>query len=191
RAAGGGACRDATAGAAIMKVISPGFLGDAFRSRRHGAKEPRRIPGAGRRPHRGVGEEHPEPGAPPGEEGRRRRAREGRDDEGPAATAREDEFGSLRGLRRGMAELQVGDRPDAREPRVALRVRDAPHRRRLIPRRSRRRRGRHRREGPMIRKLSSGGYRLYSRKKDSKTGKRRNLGTFRTRAAAQKHERAV
>jgi hypothetical protein len=44
---------------------------------------------------------------------------------------------------------------------------------------------------PMIRKLASGGYRLYSRKKDPKTGKRRNLGTFRSRAAAEKHERAV
>ena len=43
----------------------------------------------------------------------------------------------------------------------------------------------------MIRKLSSGGYRLYSRKKDPRTGKRRNLGTFPTRAAAQRHERAV
>ena len=43
----------------------------------------------------------------------------------------------------------------------------------------------------MIRKLASGKYRLYSRKKDPKTGKRRNLGTFRTRAAAEKHERAV
>jgi hypothetical protein len=43
----------------------------------------------------------------------------------------------------------------------------------------------------MIRKLKSGEYRLYSRKKDPKTGKRRNLGTFKTRAAAQKHERAV
>jgi hypothetical protein len=43
----------------------------------------------------------------------------------------------------------------------------------------------------MIRKLSSGGYRLYSRKKDPKTGRRRNLGTFKTRAAALKHERAV
>ena len=43
----------------------------------------------------------------------------------------------------------------------------------------------------MIRKLSSGEYRLYSRKKDAKTGKRRNLGTFPTRAAAQKHEREV
>jgi hypothetical protein len=43
----------------------------------------------------------------------------------------------------------------------------------------------------MIRKLSSGEYRLYSRKTDPRTGKRRNLGTFRTRAAAQRHERAV
>jgi hypothetical protein len=43
----------------------------------------------------------------------------------------------------------------------------------------------------MIRKLPSGGYRLYSRKKDAKTGKRRNLGTFRSLAAAQRHERAV
>jgi hypothetical protein len=43
----------------------------------------------------------------------------------------------------------------------------------------------------MIRKLPSGQYRLYSRKKDRKTGKRRNLGTFKTREAAEKHERAV
>jgi hypothetical protein len=43
----------------------------------------------------------------------------------------------------------------------------------------------------MIRKLSSGGYRLYSRKKNPRTGKRRNLGTFSTRGAAEKHERAV
>jgi len=43
----------------------------------------------------------------------------------------------------------------------------------------------------MIRKLGSGEYRLYSRKKDPKTGKRRKLGTFRTRAEAVKHERAV
>jgi hypothetical protein len=43
----------------------------------------------------------------------------------------------------------------------------------------------------MIRKLKSGGYRLYSRKKDPKTGKRRNLGTFASRAAAEKHERDV
>jgi hypothetical protein len=43
----------------------------------------------------------------------------------------------------------------------------------------------------MIRKLKSGEYRLYSRKKDEKTGKRKNLGTFGSLAAAQKHERAV
>ena len=43
----------------------------------------------------------------------------------------------------------------------------------------------------MIRKLASGEYRLYSRKKDAKTGKRRNLGTFVSRAAAEKHEREV
>jgi hypothetical protein len=43
----------------------------------------------------------------------------------------------------------------------------------------------------MIRKLKTGEYRLYSRKKNPKTGKRRNLGTFATRAAAQKHEREV
>lgn len=43
----------------------------------------------------------------------------------------------------------------------------------------------------MIRKLRSGEYRLYSRKKDPKTGKRRNLGTFKTRQAAEKHEKAV
>ena len=43
----------------------------------------------------------------------------------------------------------------------------------------------------MIRKLTSGQYRLYSRKTDPKTGKRRNLGTFKTRQAAEKHERAV
>jgi hypothetical protein len=43
----------------------------------------------------------------------------------------------------------------------------------------------------MIRKLPSDGYRLYSRKIDPRTGKRRNLGTFKTRAAAEKHERAV
>ncbi len=43
----------------------------------------------------------------------------------------------------------------------------------------------------MIRRLSSGKYRLYSKKKDSRTGKRKNLGTFGSRAAAEKHERAV
>jgi hypothetical protein len=43
----------------------------------------------------------------------------------------------------------------------------------------------------MIRKISSNEYRLYSRKRNPKTGRRRNLGTFKTRAAAEKHERAV
>jgi len=43
----------------------------------------------------------------------------------------------------------------------------------------------------MIRKLSSGEFRLYSRKKNPRTGKRRNLGTFKTRAAAEQHEREV
>jgi hypothetical protein len=43
----------------------------------------------------------------------------------------------------------------------------------------------------MIRKLASGQYRLYSRKKDARTGKRRNLGTFGSRKAAERHERAV
>ena len=53
--------------------------------------------------------------------------------------------------------------------------------------------GGHRRsqEDDIIRKLQSGSYRLYSRKLDPKTGRRRNLGTFKTRAAAEKHERAV
>jgi len=46
-------------------------------------------------------------------------------------------------------------------------------------------------ESDMIRKLASGQYRLYSRKKDPKTGKRRNLGTFNSRSAAEKHEREV
>jgi hypothetical protein len=43
----------------------------------------------------------------------------------------------------------------------------------------------------MIRKLKSGQYRLYSRKTEPRTGRRRNLGTFATREAAEKHERAV
>ena len=43
----------------------------------------------------------------------------------------------------------------------------------------------------MIRKLKTGEYRLYSRKKDARTGRRKNLGTFKTRVAAEKHERAV
>ena len=45
--------------------------------------------------------------------------------------------------------------------------------------------------GSMIRKLSNGEFRLYSRKPDPKTGRRRNLGTFTSLAAAKKHERAV
>lgn len=43
----------------------------------------------------------------------------------------------------------------------------------------------------MIRKLPDGRYRLYARKVDPRTGRRRNLGTFRSRAAAERHERAV
>ena len=43
----------------------------------------------------------------------------------------------------------------------------------------------------MIRKLKSGECRLYSRKLDPRTGRRRNLGTFATREAAERHERAV
>jgi hypothetical protein len=43
----------------------------------------------------------------------------------------------------------------------------------------------------MIRKLNNGQYRLYSKRIDPKTGRRRNLGTFSSRAAAEKHERAV
>jgi hypothetical protein len=43
----------------------------------------------------------------------------------------------------------------------------------------------------MIRKLTTGQYRLYSRKKNLKTGRRRNLGTFSTRKEAESHERAV
>ena len=43
----------------------------------------------------------------------------------------------------------------------------------------------------MIRRLATGAYRLYSRKTDPQTGKRRNLGTFKTREQAQQHEREV
>lgn len=43
----------------------------------------------------------------------------------------------------------------------------------------------------MIRKLPSGRFRLHSRTRDPKTGRRKNLGTFATRAEAEKHERAV
>jgi hypothetical protein len=48
-----------------------------------------------------------------------------------------------------------------------------------------------RQEDRVIRKLKSGDYRLYSRKPNPKTGKRRNLGTFSSRKAAEAHERAV
>jgi hypothetical protein len=43
----------------------------------------------------------------------------------------------------------------------------------------------------MIRRMTTGKFRLYSRKKDPRTGKRKNLGTFPTREAAERHERAV
>ena len=43
----------------------------------------------------------------------------------------------------------------------------------------------------MIRKLSSGEFRIYSRQPDPKTGKRRNLGTFASREQAEKHEREI
>ena len=43
----------------------------------------------------------------------------------------------------------------------------------------------------MIKKLADGRFRLYSKKKDAKTGKRKNLGTFATRAKAEKHEKDV
>jgi hypothetical protein len=43
----------------------------------------------------------------------------------------------------------------------------------------------------MIRKLKSGQYRIYSRKKDGKTNKRKNLGTFDSIGAAKKHEKAI
>lgn len=43
----------------------------------------------------------------------------------------------------------------------------------------------------MIRKLKSGEFRLYSRKKDDATGKRRNLGTFSNLEKAKQHEREV
>ena len=43
----------------------------------------------------------------------------------------------------------------------------------------------------MIRKLRDGRYRLYSRKVNPRTGRRRNLGTFSSRAAALRHEREI
>jgi hypothetical protein len=79
--------------------------------------------------------------------------------------------------------LRPGDRPDGRA--VGRAVDRSPWGRRVAsgPMRSH--------LGGMIRKLPSGEYRLYSRKKNPRTGKRRNLGTFRTLAAARRHERAV
>jgi hypothetical protein len=43
----------------------------------------------------------------------------------------------------------------------------------------------------MIRKLKDGKYRLYSRKVNPRTGRRRNLGTFTSRQAAERHEREI
>jgi len=43
----------------------------------------------------------------------------------------------------------------------------------------------------MIRKLKSGQYRIYSRKIDPGTKRRRNLGTFDNLEAAKKHEKAI
>jgi len=43
----------------------------------------------------------------------------------------------------------------------------------------------------MIRRLKSGEYRLFSAKKDPRTGRRRNLGTFTTLEAAKQHEREI
>jgi hypothetical protein len=43
----------------------------------------------------------------------------------------------------------------------------------------------------MIQKLKSGQYRLYSKKKNAQTGKRRNLGTFTSLEQARQHEREV
>jgi hypothetical protein len=43
----------------------------------------------------------------------------------------------------------------------------------------------------MIRKLKSGQYRLFFVKKDAKTGRRRNLGTFDSLDAAKRHERDI
>ena len=47
------------------------------------------------------------------------------------------------------------------------------------------------REDQMIRKLKTGEFRIYSRHRDPKTGKRKNLGTFSTREKAEEHERAI
>jgi hypothetical protein len=76
------------------------------------------------------------------------------------------------------AFVLLGTEQFLRVPRFAHRNRALQHNERF-------------RRSAMIRKLKSGEYRLYSRKINPKTGRRRNLGTFKTRAAAQKHERAV
>jgi hypothetical protein len=82
---------------------------------------------------------------------------------GIACPPRVDRGGGLRRNFRTISALESSSRGDAKERGVAT----------------------------MIRKLKSGQYRLYSRKINPKTGKRRNLGTFATRAGALKHERAV
>jgi hypothetical protein len=43
----------------------------------------------------------------------------------------------------------------------------------------------------MIRKLKSGKFRIYSRKTDPKTHKRKNLGTFDTMEGAKQHEKEI
>ena len=100
--------------------------------------------------------------------------------------------GALAGGPQGAQEGRQAARPRRRRSRATPRRPRPAARRptaRAPPRRPRERAPRA--EPAMIRKLASGEYRLYSRKKDPKTGKRRNLGTFKTRAAAEKHERAV
>src|SRR5436305_4794415 len=83
-----------------------------------------------------------------------------------------------------------------RSPRISRRMRSPRQSRGIIGEGKTRRpaygsQERGERRWSMIRKLKSGEYRLYSRKKDAKTGKRKNLGTFATRAAAEQHEREV
>src|SRR5207245_8050936 len=82
-----------------------------------------------------------------------------------------------------------GTRPpdvtDGEEEAKARRAKVAPRSGGLAPQ------GHHGHLAAMIRKLKSGGFRLYSRKKDPRTGKRKNLGTFKSLAAAKPHDRAV
>jgi hypothetical protein len=108
-----------------------------------------------------------------------------------AGLSRKSTLGAITGRPRASASRRAWRRrcsrsSAARRSCASRRARDG--RRAEDPRR---RRERGRKGQAMIRKLASGGYRLYSRKVDPKTGKRRNLGTFRTRAAAEKHEREV